>query len=73
MSASGTLPCAFNRIRAPLMKHFDDEMTMEAHRRMAKYDFFFCRLSHDCQLTLLNVFGDAVSFRIHGCTQWWRL
>jgi hypothetical protein len=50
MSATWTLPGAFDRIGAAFMKHFDYQVAMQTHCRMAMHQFFlwsFTRYSHD--------------------------
>src|SRR5438067_13302357 len=42
VAASRTLPGPFYRIRAAFMEHLYDQVTMQTHRRMTKYQFCFC-------------------------------
>ena len=57
MTATRTIPGALYGVRASLVKHLDDKMTMKTHRRMAQDSFVFYGLIHDCHFfkTLLIV------------------
>jgi len=57
VTASWTMPGTFYRICATFMKHFYNQMTMKAHRRMAMNHLFFCGFVHYCHFfyTLLTV------------------
>src|SRR5262249_8217096 len=67
VAAPRTLPSAFNGISPTLMKHFDDEVTMKTHRRMAEDRFFLSRLIHDCHfLTSSSACRGSLILRANG-------
>jgi hypothetical protein len=53
MAASRTLPVPFNWIGTALVEHLHNEVTMQAHGRMAKHPFSFCGFRHNCHFNLL--------------------
>src|SRR5437016_3095359 len=60
VTATGAMPSALDWIGSSLVKHFDDQMTMKTHRRMAEDRFFLMRLVNDCHvLTSCSVCRDS--------------
>src|SRR5262245_34276858 len=59
MPAPWALPRAFDRVGTAFMKHLDDEVAMETHRRMAVNPFRFCRfdLSQSNSPCLFELYG----------------
>src|SRR5262249_42142453 len=47
------LPGSFNRVGAAFVKHFHNEVAMQAHGRMAIDSFCLCGFCHYCHFTLL--------------------